>query len=95
MKKLLKVLALLLALYLIASVAASLFVTLCDNPRLTGPVVRNRYGLLLMELCPEDSTFVIWSPFNNACDVFLLVVDWENPQELRVVSDGFYYFGHW
>jgi len=95
MKKLFKVLTVLLAVYLVASLAASLFVTLCDDPKLTGPVVRNRYGLLLMELCPEYSNFVIWSPFNNACDVFLLVVDWETPNELRIVSDGFDYFGHW
>lgn len=95
MKKAAKVLAVLLAVYLVASLAASLFVTLCDDPKLTGPVIRNRYGLLLMEICPEDNVFVIWSPFNNACDVFLLVVDWEAPEELRVVSDGFDYFGHW
>lgn len=93
MKKICKAFSFLLALYLIASLAASLFVTLCDDPMLTGPVIRNRYGLLLMELCPEDDNFVIWSPFNNACDVFLLVIDWEN--SLRIASDGFYYFGHW
>lgn len=95
MKKICKAIVLLLALYLAISVAASVFVTFCDDPKLTGPVIRNRYGLLLMELCLEDNVFVIWSPFNNACDVFLLVIDWDAPQELRVVSDGFDYFGHW
>lgn len=51
MKKLFKVLALLFALYLLASLALSLFVPLCDDPKLTGPVIRNRNGLLLMEFC--------------------------------------------
>lgn len=93
MKKLFKVLAVLLAVYLVASIAASAFITFCDNPRLTRPVLCNRYGLLLMELCLEDNIFVIWSPFNNVPDVFLLVVDWS--EGLCVVSDGFYAFGHW
>ena len=93
MKKICKAIALLLALYLLASLALSLVVTFSDNYNLTGEIIRNRYGLLLMEICPEDSTFVIWSPFNNACDVFLLVIDWS--EGLRIASDGFYYFGHW
>lgn len=93
MKKFIKVLALLLALYLLASLAASLIVTFEDGYTLSRHIINNRYGLLLMELCQEDDNFVIWSPFNNACDVFLLVIDWS--EGLRVASDGFYYFGHW
>lgn len=93
MKKICKAIAILLALYIIASLALSLVVTFSDNYNLVGEIIRNRYGLLLMELCPEDEVFTIWSPFNNACDVFLLVIDWE--EGLRIASDGFYYFGHW
>lgn len=93
MKKFVKVLVLLLALYLLASVALSAVVTFSDNYKLTGEIIRNRNGLLLMELCLEDNQVIIWSPFNNACDVFLLVVDWS--EGLQIVSDGFYYFGHW
>lgn len=93
MKKIVKVLALLLVLYLIASIAASAIVTFSDNYKLAGEIIRNRNGLLLMEFCQEDNIFVTWSPFNNACDVFLLVIDWS--EGLRIASDGFYYFGHW
>ena len=93
MKKIYKAIALLLALYLLASLALSLVVTFSDNYKLEGEIIRNRYGLLLMEICPEEKHLVIWSPFNNACDVFLLVIDWS--EGLRIASDVFYYFGHW
>ncbi len=95
MKKFFKVIAIILAIYLALSLAASAVIALTDNRAVESFIINNRYGLLLMECCLEDEVFVIWSPFNNACDVFLLVVDWEAPAELRVVSDGFYAFGLW
>lgn len=95
MKKFVRILVVILIVYLSLSILASAIVTFSNNRKLTGSIIHNRWGLMLMEYCAEDSIFVIWSPFNNACDVFLLVVDWKAPEELRIVSDGFYAFGYW
>jgi len=91
MKKMLKVLALLLAVYLVASLAASVVVTVTDDDDLYRSIVNHRYGLLVSVLTEDE--FVILSPFNNYCDVFLLVVSWAD--DFYIYSDGFYGFGEW
>lgn len=90
MKKMLKVLALLLAVYLVISLAASVIVTVTDDD-LYRSIVNHRYGLLVSVLTEDE--FVILSPFNNYCDVFLLVVSWAD--DFYIYSDGFYGFGEW
>lgn len=91
MKKFKKVLALLLAVYLVASLAASIIVNVSNNRELTRFIETHRYGLLVAEITQDD--FVILSPFNNYYDVFLLVVSWA--EDFYICSDGFYAFGEW
>ena len=91
MKKVKKALILLLAVYLVASLAASAIVTFSDNIDLVRTIIWNRYGLLVAEATQDN--FVILSPFNNYCDVFLLVVSWED--DFYIFTDGFYGFGEW
>lgn len=97
MKKFVKVAAILLALYLSLSLAASLIVGLSDNIDVRRAIIFNRFGLLVGDIDAESQTFAILSPFNNYCDVFLLVVDWSeiDTHGLRIASDGFYAFGEW
>lgn len=91
MKKIKKALALLLAVYLVISLAASVIVSCTNNVVLYRLIVNHRYGLLVSVLSPDN--FVILSPFNNYCDVFLLVVSWA--EDFYICSDGFYGFGEW
>lgn len=91
MKKIVRALVILLAVYLAASLAASALVTFSSNIDLQRFIVNNRFGLLVMEVTETD--LVIFSPFNNCCDVFLLGIDWEDG--LRFFSDGLYGFGKW
>ena len=92
MKKILTIAAVIFAIYLTLSIAASLLVVFGDAD-LSYEVVNNRYGLMIVEYCAEFDTVTILSPFNNECDVFLLVIDWTDG--LRIASDGLYMAGSW
>ena len=92
MKKIKTVLLLLLTVYLSLSIAASAVYCLTDDIDLQCFIVWNRCGLLVADVSPGK--IAILSPFNNACDLFLLVADWEGDC-LRLYSDGFAYFGMW
>lgn len=92
MKKILTIAAVIFAIYLTLSIAASLLVAFGDAD-LSYEVVNNRYGLMIVEYCAEFDTVTILSPFNNECDVFLLVIDWTDG--LRIASDGLYMAGSW
>lgn len=92
MKKILTIAAIIFTIYLTLSIAASLLVAF-GSADLAREVVNNRYGLLVIEYCAEFDTVTILSPFNNECDVFLLVIDWTD--DLRIASDGFYMAGSW
>ena len=91
MKKFVRILAIALAVYLLISVVLSVVLAVNTNRHVDSYIINHRYGLLLMEYDTEG-VFVIWSPFNNACDVFLLVADWQE-DGLRLVSDGLDAFG--
>lgn len=88
MKHIAKVAALIIALYLVASIAFSVAHAFSSNP---WEMRESRNGLLCMELTESD--FVIYSPFCNHGDVFLFGVNWESG--LSTFSDGFDYFGEW
>ena len=92
MKKILTIAAIIFAVYLTLSIAASLLVAF-GGADLACEVVNNRYGLLVVEYCADFDTVTILSPFNNECDVFLLVIDWTDG--LRIASDGLYLAGNW
>lgn len=97
MKKFKKVATILLIIYLALSLAASLIHGLSDNIDVCRAIVFNRFGLLVGDIDAENKNFAILSPFNNYCDVFLLVVDWSeiDTSGLRIASDGFDAFGEW
>lgn len=89
MKKIAKIAALVIALYLIASVIFSVCCAFSSNP---WKMRQNRNGLLCMEVTATD--FVVYSPFCNYSDVFLFGATIEEGN-LRIFSDGFDCFGEW
>lgn len=89
MKKIAKIAALIITMYLLASIVFSVCCAFSPNP---WKMRQGRAGLLCMEITATD--FVVYSPFCKYSDVFLFGMTLENG-ELRVFSDGFDYFGEW
>lgn len=89
MKKIVKVAALVIALYLLVSIIFSVFCAFSPNP---WKMRQGRDGLLCVEI--TDTDFVVYSPFCNYSDVFLFGITLEDGN-LRVFSDGFDCFGEW
>ena len=91
--KMIKVLAVLIALYLIASCVFSVACALSADP---WEFRQNRNGLLCVEVYSDS--FVIYSPFCNWADVFLFGIVWEETEGMTswsTFSDGFAYFGQY
>lgn len=93
MKKVCKVLVLVLALYLAASVVFSVVHANVEHP---WEFRQHRNGLLCVEFCEDGGEweFVVYSPFCNWADVFLLVAAVDE-DGFWCVSDGFDSFGEW
>lgn len=84
-----KVIIAIVALYLVASCVFSVAHALSDNPwefRL------HRNGLLCVEV--TENELVVYSPFCNWADVFVLMVG-HDEDGWYAFSDGFYRFGEW
>lgn len=93
MKKVVKVITCVMALYLIASIAFSIVHAFAANP---WEFRQYRNGLLCAEFTERD--IVIYSPFCNHADAYLFGIAWEdteNGMEWYTFSDGLRYFGEW
>lgn len=86
-----KILVILLCVYIAASLIATAVVNLSNDKQLVSDIVNNRYGLLVSFI--DSECIAILSPFTNYCDIFILVIDWEDG--LRLYTDGFDFFGYW
>lgn len=86
-----RVLLILLAVYLAASLAASAVYQLSPDIEISRAIANGRYGLLVMGYDPNFDTFFVLSPFCNYSDIFILVVDFTDGIEFR--TDGFDFFG--
>lgn len=93
MKKVCKVLALVVALYLAASVVFSVVHANVENP---WEFRQHRNGLLCVEFCADDGAWelVVYSPFCNWSDVFLMVAAMDE-SGFWWASDGLDSFGEW
>lgn len=83
----------LLALYLVFSLAASIVIQFCPDNRINRAIMNHRFGLLIANYDSDMDTFAILSPFCNHPDVFLLVVDFS--EGIDLYTDGFDCFGEW
>ena len=79
-----KTIAIIIAAYIIASVLFSAAFAISDNRE---DMLQYRCGLLCVEITEDD--LVVYSPFNNFEDVFLMVIDFEDGS---IYSDGLYGF---
>lgn len=86
-----RVLLILLAVYVVASIAASAIFQFSSNTELSRTVINARYGLLIVHYDPDFDSLAILSPFCNHPDIFLLVVDFTDGIEFY--TDGFDFFG--
>lgn len=86
-----RVLLILLAVYLAASLAASAIYQFHPQTEVSRAIANGRYGLLVMGYDPMFDTFFILSPFCNYPDIFILVIDFSDGIEFR--TDGFDFFG--
>lgn len=77
------------ALYLVASCVFSIGHAISDDP---WDFRQHRNGLLCMEIA--DDSLVIYSPFCNWADVFLLGIC-HDEDGWYTFSDGFHNFGEW
>lgn len=88
-----KVIACVIALYLVASIVFSIAHAFAANP---WEFRQHRNGLLCIELTERD--IVIYSPFCNHADVYFFGIVWKNTEkgtEWRTFGDGIEYFGEW
>jgi len=93
MKKVGKVIACVVALYLVISIAFSIVHAFAAHP---WEFRQHRNGLLCVEFTEKDIT--IYSPFCNHADVYLFGIAWEDTEkgvEWYTFGDGLRYFGEW